>query len=248
MKRLFATLALALLFAGIASAQAEKRKLDFDEDTDFFIGKGAFRAEPLSYFLLGDHQFLSYQDNFDQIKGKANTEFGFNLIELGIKPYPSGMLSVGVDLDWNYYRLDSWHYWLPSQDKTSVSIATMENSGIKKIKKSRLSVRTIAVPVCFEQSFGSFDIRIGAIGEYNFPGVSKFRGVSADGASIKETKSGTRFSDSIKTNTFTYSFYGAISFGGCGMYLKYRPACQFMEGYGPQFQTLTCGIVTGLGM
>ena len=245
---MLATLALVLLFVGAVSAQVENRKLDFDEDTDFFIGKGAFKAEPLSYFLFGDHYFFNADDSFNNNKGKSNTEFGFNLIELGIKPYESGMLSVGVDLDWNYYRLDSWHYWLPGQDKTSVSIETMENSGLKKIKKSRLSVRTIALPVCFEQNFGSIDIRIGAIGEYNFPGVSKFRGVSADGATIKETKSGTRFSNTVKTNTFTYSFFGAISFGGCGMYLKYRPAFQFMEGYGPQFQTLTCGLITGLGM
>lgn len=248
MKRIFAILAVALSFAVSVSAQVENRKLDFDEDTDFFLGKGALKAEPLSYFAFGDHQFFNATDNFDQIKGKANTEFLFNIFEIGLKPYPTGMFSVGVDLAWNYFRLDSWHYWLPDASKQSVSIATMENSGIKTIKKSRLSVRTIGVPVTFEQSFGSFDIRIGAIGEYNFPAVSKFRGVDKDGSAIKETKSGTRFSNGILTNTFTYSFFGAVSFGGMGMYLKYRPTPQIQEGHGPQFQTLTIGVITGLGM
>ena len=107
----------------------------------------------------------------------------------------------------------------------------------------------MAIPVSFEQNFGKCDLRIGIAGEYNYAGVSKFKAIDNNGTSIKETKSGERFSDSIKVRPFTYNVFGALSFGGLGLYVRYNPMPQFEEGFGPQFEkTLTFGLVCGLGM
>ena len=246
MKRIVSVLVLATIFAFGLFAQNDNRKLEFNEDVDFSIGGDVFSAEPLSYFAFGDHSFLNVDEDFNQNKGKANSEFVMNLLELRVSPYPTGRFTLGLDFDWDYYRLDSYHYWLPEADK--VSIKSMENSGLKKIKKSRLSVRTLSVPVAFEQDFGQFTLRLGASAEYNFPGIVRFKGVDREGGTVKHWKSGNYFSKDVKTTTFTYNVFGAISFGGIGAYVKYCPVQQFEKGYGPQFQTLTFGVITGLGM
>ena len=246
MKRIISLFFVTLLFATVLSAQTEKRKLDFSDDTDFSVRKGAFSFEGLSYFAFGDHVMFKSDSDLSELKGYNNTEFFMNLLELRIHPYETGMFTIGFDLDWDYYRPEKNHYWLPDGEK--VSIASIEGSGMKKIKKSRLSVRTVSVPVAFEQSFGGLILRLGVEGNYNMPAVSRFKGVNGNDAKVNEWRDGARFSKSIRTNTFTYGFFGALSYGGIGGYVKYSPMCQIADGFGPQFSTLSIGVITGIGM
>ena len=245
MKKFFSIVALATIFSFGLAAQ---NNFEFGEDADFSIRKGVFSAEPVSYVAFGDHNLLDVDADFQNNKGKALTEFYMNIIELRVHPYESGMFTLGVDFDWDYYRLRNTYFWQPDASKEKVSIASMEGSGFKRIKKSRLSVRTLSVPIAFEQSFDKFTLRIGAAGEYNFPAISRFKGESRDGATVKEWKDGDHFSKQIKTKTFTYNVFGSLSFGGVGVYVKYSPVTQFEQGYGPQFKSLTFGVISGIGM
>ena len=245
MKKFFSIVALATIFSFGLAAQ---NNFEFGEDADFSIRKGVFSAEPVSYVAFGDHNLLDVDADFQNNKGKALTEFYMNIIELRVHPYESGMFTLGVDFDWDYYRLRNTYFWQPDASKEKVSIASMEGSGFKRIKKSRLSVRTLSVPIAFEQSFDKFTLRIGAAGEYNFPAISRFKGESRDGATVKEWKDGDHFSKQIKTKPFTYNFFGSLSFGGIGVYVKYSPVTQFEQGYGPQFKSLTFGVISGIGM
>ena len=230
------------------SYYGNENNFEFGEDADFSIRKGAFSAETVSYVAFGDHNLLDVDADFQNNKGKALTEFYMNIIELRVHPYETGMFTLGVDFDWDYYRLRNTYFWQPDASKEKVSIASMEGSGFKRIKKSRLSVRTLSVPIAFEQSFDKFTLRIGAAGEYNFPAISRFKGESRDGATVKEWKDGDHFSKQIKTKPFTYNIFGSLSFGGIGVYVKYSPVTQFEQGYGPQFKSLTFGIISGIGM
>ena len=248
MKRVISLVLVALLSAAALSAQTEKRKLEFGEEADLSVRKGAFSFEPLSYLAFGDHLFMMAEGDMNEYHGTNNTEFFMNIVELRVHPYSSGMFSLGLDFDWDYYRLDGDHLWVPDSSKEKVSIVPMAESGIKKIKKSRLSVRTLSVPLAFEQSFGQLTLRVGVEGNYNFPAVSRFKGENQSGGKVKEWKNGERFADTIKTNSFTYGFFGSFSYGGLGAYIKYSPMCQFAEGFGPQFRTISVGVVTGLGM
>ena len=245
MKKIFSIVALATVFCSGLFAQT---KINFNEDADFSIGKGVFSAEPISYVAFGDHNIIQADAVFENNKGKALTEFFINLIEMRIRPYDSGMFTLGVDFDWDYYRLRDTYFWTPDSSKEKVTISSMENSGFKRIKKSRLSVRTLSVPIAFEQDFDKFTFRVGVAGEYNLPAVCRFKGQSRDDSTVKEWKGGEHFSDQIKTRTFTYNVCGALSYGGIGVYVKYCPVTQFEEGYGPQFKSVTFGIITGLGM
>ena len=245
MKKIFSIVALVTIFSAGLSAQ---NNFEFGENADFSIRKGAFSAETVSYVAFGDHNLLDADTDFQNNKGKALTEFFMNLVELRVHPYETGMITLGVDFDWDYYRLRNTYFWQPDASKEKVSIASMENSGLKRIKKSRLSVRTLSVPLAFEQSFDKFTLRIGAAAEYNFPAISRFKGETRDGATIKEWKDGDHFSKQIKTKPFTYNVFGSLSFGGIGVYVKYCPVTQFEQGYGPQFKSLTFGVISGLGM
>ncbi|MBQ6178247.1 MAG: hypothetical protein IJK32_01840 [Bacteroidales bacterium] len=245
MKKSFSIVALATIFSFGLAAQ---NNFEFGEDADFSIRKGVFSAEPVSYVAFGDHNLLDVDADFQNNKGKALTEFYMNIIELRVHPYESGMFTLGVDFDWDYYRLRNTYFWQPDASKEKVSIASMEGSGFKRIKKSRLSVRTLSVPIAFEQSFDKFTLRIGAAGEYNFPAISRFKGESRDGATVKEWKDGDHFSKQIKTKPFTYNIFVSLSFGGIGVYVKYSPVTQFEQGYGPQFKSLTFGVISGIGM
>jgi len=185
MKKFFSIVASATIFSFGLAAQ---NNFEFGEDADFSIRKGAFSAETVSYVAFGDHNLLDVDVDFQNNKGKALTEFYMNIIELRVHPYETGMFTLGVDFDWDYYRLRNTYFWQPDASKEKVSIASMEGSGFKRIKKSRLSVRTLSVPIAFEQSFDKFTLRIGAAGEYNFPAISRFKGESRDGATVKEWK------------------------------------------------------------
>ena len=240
-----------ILFTVALISAATVRAQDSDSDgvnlPDLSVGNGLFSSEVLTYFAFGDHNLIDADQDFMKYKGKAVTEFQMNIVELRLNPYPTGWFTLGLDFDWDYYRLDNTHFWQPD-GSGKVTIAPMEGSGMKKIKKSRLSVRTLAVPVSFNQSFGQFSLRIGAAAEYNFPGITRFKGTSAEGGTVKEWKSGSRFSKDIKTNAFTYNVFGALSYDDVGVYVKYCPVSVFQEGYGPQFKAVTIGVIVGLGM
>ena len=219
----------------------------FAQEKGISLRKGAFSAEVLSYLALGDHFIMKAAPGFDNAE-KNSTEIVLNLVELRIHPYETGLFAIGVDFDWDQYRLNKSSYWMPDTEKTRVAVASIDNSGYKKIKKSNLVVRTLSFPVSFEQNFGKCAFRIGAVAEYNFPGITRFKAIDSSGAKVKETRSGARFANKIKTNEFTYSAFASISFGGLGGYVKYNPMEQFVEGYGPGFKSVTLGIVYGLGM
>ena len=126
MKKIISFVALATVFCSGLLAQTKK---NFNADVDFSIGKGVFSAEPVSYVAFGDHNIIQADAVFETNKGKALTEFFLNLIEMRIHPYETGMFTLGVDFDWDYYRLRDTYFWQPDASKEKVSISSMENSG-----------------------------------------------------------------------------------------------------------------------
>ena len=239
---------LAVMIMGCTAVFAQGKGVDSSEEKNLLtIGDGPFTTEFVSYFAFGDHSFLGASGDFEKASNNRSTEFVFNIIELRLRPYQGAKISLGVDFDWDYYRLSKDYYWQPDSNNGSVAIAARDAGGFSKIKKSNLNVRTLSVPLSFEQDFGKCTFRIGAAGEYNFPARTRFKAIDNNGAKVKETRSGARFADNIKTNDFTYNIFAAFAFEGVGVYVKYNPMPQIMEGSGPQFKTLTFGVICGLG-
>ena len=94
MKRILTIFAAVLAGGMMAFAQT----VEFNEDADLSIRKGVFSTEFVSYEYFGDHYFLNADQSFLDNKGRVNSEFVLNLVELRINPYESGMFSHGITI------------------------------------------------------------------------------------------------------------------------------------------------------
>lgn len=228
MKKVFLTI-LALL---AVSFSINAQKVGFNKDTDLTFGNKVFVVQPVSYLGFGYHlksqKMAPAQDAF-------NSEFFVNIMELGIRPSKSIMIALGVDYDLDQYRLNKNHVWGEDADIMNLDMASFARKDY-----SRLNVHKFAIPLSVEFRAGKSAFRLGAAGEYNLPAVVKTKGVTQSGASEKEKEKIT----SIKQ--FSYSVFGAISYGGFGVYARYTPMQVF--GGNPTTQTFTVGAVLGLGM
>jgi len=182
----------------------------------------------------GDAAFLNATPAF----GK-NREIFFSLFGAEYKPVQWVGISAMADLNWDAYRLNKEHYWLPSNG--SVTIADVEGSNYTEIKKSVLRSFGFDFPVELRLHLGDVDIAAGVVGELNFSGRTRFKAVDLNGGVVKNTPE-MRVKD-IQSNPFTYSYRASFSYSGIGLYVKYSPASQFKVGAGPQFSYWSVGLI-----
>lgn len=204
----------------------------------------------LSYIGVGFHApfYPVSNDYLDHTSFFKNVEFFFNLAELQFHPYSGGSISIGVDMDWDYYKMSKDYMWHPITDGTIIEPVAIETQDIKRVKKSQLSVMSFEFPITFEHKAGAWSFRAGVVPEINLNGIARFKGIDARDSNINDNSSGAQFSNGIITNRFTYSFLAAVNYGGLGIYARYNPKPQLRLGYGPQFSSVTVGLVIGFGM
>ena len=212
------------------------QNVSFSKDADLAFGNDWFVVEPLSYLGYGYQIKSGYPD-----KAGYSDEFFMNAMELGFRPFSAGLIAIGVDWKMDTYRLDKSSMWSVSNDGNVWRESAATLPGSAALISSRLRLHTFSVPLSFEVKAGKSSFRIGAAGEYNLPAGVKNR-VRTDGKNTTVRNKG------ISVNEFTYSAFGAISYGGLGVYVRYRPSFQFAEGKGPHFNNLCVGLVLGLGM
>ena len=250
MKRLLSSLIGLVAVCSLAFAQgANAFGEGLAEKNSVYFGD-YFEVSGLSYIGVGlsiPHNLGGSSDFTDHTNMFRNNEFFFNVVELQARPFDGGVISLGADLSWEYYRLKKSHYWSAELNNTKADVHEI-GVDIKSVRKSQLSVMTFSFPLSFEYNLGSFSFRAGAAAELNLNGIVRFRGEGMDGSNISENTSGKRYSNHISTNLFTYSLFASASYGGLGVYTRFRPTAQFAPGYGPCVNTFTVGIVMGLGM
>jgi hypothetical protein len=239
-----------------------------DVDLDWELGDSPFSIAPVSYVFFGFNSLVNAESDL-----KAHTGFfrsqqlGANIVEVAIKPFEGARFSLGADFTANWYRLNKDFMWVPyvySSEKFTgrgenglfVKYESKEANGIAEVKKSLLTVCTFSIPVNFSYTFGAFTAMLGASLDINLNGCSQFKGVDSQGNNIVELSSGNRYSRKIGTNRLGFNLHAALSFGGLGLYAQYTPMAKFYKGMvdgrevvcGPQFQTLSVGIIWGIGM
>ena len=198
----------------------------------------------------------SDSDFSDNTSFFQSQKFGFNMIELVIKPFRGFAVTAGADVNWSWYHVNKDFYWMPydasyvtpQENGTHVAIVPKTLGGFKEIKKSELSVCTFSFPIDLNFQGGRVTLTLGVSPELNLKARTRFKGIQNDGTVVREYSSGARRSNAIATNVFTYNLHAALSFGGLGVFGMYRPGAQFQDGYGPQFQTWTVGLILGLGI
>ena len=232
MKKLFVTLLAMLAFSMMMPAQ----NVEFSEDCDLAFGNEVFVVEPISYMGFG-YQLKSA----DPDKAGFSDEFFINAMELGFRPFSNALIAIGVDYKLDTYRQNKNYFWAANDNGNVISYPASTLPGSAQLKAAKLRVHTFSIPLSFELNAGKSSFRIGAAGEYNLPAVAKYKMVSeGETKSVKGKGTGM--------NEFTYSAFGSISYGGLGVYVRYRPSFQFEEGKGPHFNNLVVGLAMGLGM
>lgn len=226
----------ALLLLSVAAGRAQS----LTDSPYFGFSNEVFRVDMMDYLGFG---FLMPQGGDASYPG--NTSFGrnreiyFNLLHAEYRPYRSGSLSLGADLQWTAYRLNKGSYWLPDGNG---AVGVASSAGVyKNVKKSTLRVMSFAFPLDFTQRFGPVSLTLGAQAEFNIPGRTKFIGVVPSGEEVRQTKSGPLRDKNIRTEAFTYSFRAMLSYWGYGVYFRFRPVPQFVD-Y-PLVETLTLGLI-----
>ena len=241
-----------------------------DVDLDWELGKSAFSVAPVSYVYFGFNSLLNAEAEYMAHTGFFRTQqLGANIIELAVKPFEGGRFSLGADFAANWYRLNKDYMWVPykydfggytgrGENGMFVKYEPKELNGIQEVKKSLLTVCTFSFPVNFSYTFGAITTMLGASLEVNLNGRVSFKGVDVQGNKIVETSSGNRFSKKIGTNRLGFNVHAALSYGGLGLFVQYNPMPKFYKYYdeerkaesfcGPQFQTVSVGVIWGLGM
>lgn len=235
MKRIVITL---LAIAAMTFSMNAQTDVKFSEDADLAYGNEFFFVEPVSYIGYGVH--LPNTEMATEMS-LFNNEFFVNVMELGLRPSKCTMFAIGVDYKLDQYRLNKYSLW-GAESGNSVWIRSLISTPYQEVAYSRLNVHTLSIPLSFECQFGKCSFRVGAAGEYNLPAVNKDKLISNDGSKVKNKVTG------IPVKEFNYSLFGAVNYGGLGLYVRYRPMYQFNDGLGPQFKSLSVGAVIGLGM
>ena len=216
-----------------------------------------FDLEVISYIHFGFNGIVKNDDVSSKTGFFNSQQFGFNMLEFDFLPYKDGKLSIGADVEWNWYHLNKDYVWVPQSEGSSqpyisggsiLGILPKGLAGIRDVKRSTFSVCTFGFPVNFTHQFGKLALLVGVTPELNLNGYVQFRGVNIAGENVKDTRSGARYSKNIKTNLFTWNAHAAISYGGLGLYFKYSPQNVLQQNYGPLFNTFTVGLILGLGM
>ena len=206
-----------------------------DSVTDFVM---------LDYIGYGIHGLMGADALFsDHTSLLVNREIYFNLLGFVLRPGKSGhhALTLGVDLDWDNYRLDAAHMWVPEDQ--AVKIVPIGEEGIASVDKSILRVLSFDIPLDYTLSLGKLALTLGAAAQVNLPGRTRFIGTDPTGNEIRNVKSGPYRATNIKTNALTWNAHAQLNFSHIGLYAEYDPMPVFAAGYGPQFSTWSVGLI-----
>jgi len=215
MKKIILVVAIAMLTVFGASAQEKKDKTYVDGVTNIRIGYTGI-AQCADENLLG------------------GVDFGFNIIELGVRPYDNGKISLGVDFNLNVLHAAENYYFNTADHKT----ALVPSLGIfNKVKSSSLDFISFGFPLNFTSTFGGkVALTIGASAKINLNAETNVRYVS-----ITDDLTNTSISG-IETSRFTYDIHIGLVYSDFGIYASYAPM-MMLKGFGPDFSYFTVGAI-----
>ncbi len=142
---------------------------------------------------------------------------------------------TGIGFNWRNYRLTGPYQFAKSNGGISLTEYPEGSQG----KWSRLKVTTLSVPVLYTRKiWKGLDITAGGIVNFATHSSIKTKFVY-EGREIESSQNG------IYTRPVTVDIYGAVTVCGLGWYVRYSPMKVIRGGHGPQFSTLSTGVVLG---
>lgn len=186
-------------------------------------------CEPAQYMKFGYAGVLGATSNVT-----GGFDFAVNILELGVRPYDSGRISLGADFQLDVFNAKEDYYFESASHKTAVVPA----KGVFDVKRSNFDFLSFAFPLDFTQTIGGkLAITLGASARVNLNADTFTRYKSAAGDYC------TFGVEGINTRRFTYDVHVAFTYDDFGVYASYNPLGAFADGYGPKFSFFTVGAI-----
>lgn len=160
-------------------------------------------------------------------------DFGINILEMGVRPYETGRISLGVEFNYNYFNTADGYYFASAAHKT-----TVVPSIFKHIKSANASVMYFGLPLNFAQTIGNnMEFSIGATAKFNLNADTfvRYKNDTDDYCTMSV--------EGIRTRRFSFDAHIAFTYDGFGVYASYSPMSVFEPGFGPSFGYFTVGAI-----
>lgn len=227
-----------------------------DNDWDFnipFIEKtneNSSEAPALfSFNILDDLEFgiglvsaTGQADDMNVKMGNAGMEFILNnLFNWRFQPTRNTYFTLGFGVDWRNYRMKGDRRFL--KDGDNLLVAPYPDGA--DINFSRIKVFSMTLELMLKQRiYKGIYLHVGPVINFNTHASIKTRysvGSGKDKERFKETSS------DICQNPVTVDFKGQLNFKNIGFYFKYSPTNILDTDWGPEFKSISTGIVIRLG-
>lgn len=215
MKKIFFVVSIALLSVFGASAQ-DYEKAYFTELTNVRLGYAGIAKTADSNL-------------------KGGFDLGLNILEVGVRPYRNGQISLGADFNLDTFKAAESYYFLSAAHKTAIA----PSMGVfNKVKSSRLEALSFGFPLNFTNTIGDkLTLTIGASARINLDADTFVNYISATDDPTTTSVSG------IRSKRFSYDVHLSIAYDGFGVYASYVPMNYFESGFGPSFSFFTVGVI-----
>lgn len=223
-----------------------------DNDWDFnipFIEKtneNSSEAPALfSFNILDDLEFgiglvsaTGQADDMNVKMGNAGMEFILNnLFNWRFQPTRNTHFTLGFGVDWRNYRMKGDRRFL--KDGDNLLVAPYPDGA--DINFSRIKVFSMTLELMLKQRiYKGIYLHVGPVINFNTHASIKTRysvGSGKDKERFKETSS------DICQNPVTVDFKGQLNFKNIGFYFKYSPTNTLDTDWGPEFKSISTGIV-----
>lgn len=159
-----------------------------------------------------------------------------NLVKAVCYLRSSTSVSVGFGMTWRNYRMTGYNRFV--QEGSNLVLGEYPEGA--DINFSRLKVFSLTVPFLLNQNLGRRALfSVGPVINFNTHGSLKTR-YKLDGEKIKEK------SNEIHQNRVTVDFMARLSLRRLGLYVKYSPGSMLNTEFGPEFRSLSVGMICTL--
>lgn len=202
-----------------------------------------------SFNILDDLEFgiglvsaTGQADDMNVKMGNAGMEFILNnLFNWRFQPTRNTHFTLGFGVDWRNYRMKGDRRFL--KDGDNLLVAPYPDGA--DINFSRIKVFSMTLELMLKQRiYKGIYLHVGPIVNFNTHASIKTRysvGSGKDKERFKETSS------DICQNPVTVDFKGQLNFKNIGFYFKYSPTNILDTDWGPEFKSISTGIVIRLG-
>lgn len=214
-------------------AYAKECETGFDFDIPFVDNKKERMKLSTTSFGFGLVTALDAPDGMN-VDMAASYELAIDhLWKVSYYFQPTTSVSLGFGMTWRNYRMTGHTRFIKEDSQLSLG-AYPEGADIKF---SRLKVFSLNVPVMLNQALGKkFVLSVGPVINFNTYGSVKTR-YTLNGEKVKD------LDKNIHQNKMTIDLMAKLRYKWLGAYIKYSPSNVLDKEFGPEFKSLSTGLM-----